>query len=80
MCSQMEKLIVSPPRAASIPTLIIIDAMDAYKDEEPAPTILLVPSHYMADIPTVKFFITGRPEARIRTRFQLKSLLPITAL
>ena len=78
LCLQMEKLIVGPLRAISIPTLIIIDALDECKDEEPASAILSVLSRYMADIPAVKFFITGRPEARIRSGFRLKSLLPIT--
>ena len=78
LCSQMEKLIVGPLRATSIPTLIIIDALDECKDEEPASAILSVLSRYMADLPTVKFFITGRPEVRIRSGFRLKSLLPIT--
>ena len=78
LCSQMEKLIVGPLRATSITTLIIIDALDECKDEEPASAILSVLSRYMPDIPTAKFFITGRPEARIRSGFRLKSLLPIT--
>jgi hypothetical protein len=78
LCSQMEKLIVGPLRATSIPTLIIIDALDECKDEEPASAILSVLSRYMSNIPTAKFFITGRPEARIRSGFRLKSLLPIT--
>ena len=78
LCSQMEKLIVGPLRATSIQTLIIIDALDECKDKEPASAILSVLSRSMPDIPMVKFFITGRPEARIRTGFRLKSLLPIT--
>ena len=78
LCSQMKKLIVGPLRATSIPTLIIIDALDECKDEEPASAILSVLSHYVPNIPTVKFFITGRPEVRIRSGFRLKSLLPIT--
>ena len=78
LCSQMEKLIVGPLKATSIPTLIIIDALDECKDEEPASAILSVLSRYIPDIPTVKFFITGRPEVRIRSGFRLKSLLPIT--
>jgi len=78
LCSQMEKLIVGPLEATHIPTLIIIDALDECKDEQPASAILSILSRYMNKIPTVKFFITGRPEARIRTGFRLKSLLPIT--
>jgi len=78
LCSQMEKLIVGPLNAANISTLIIIDALDECKDEEPASAILSILSHYVNEIPSVKFFITGWPEPRIRTGFCLKSLLPIT--
>jgi len=78
LCSQMEKLIVGPLKAARVPTLIIIDALDECKDEEPASAILSILSHYVNEISTVKFFITGRPEPRIRTGFRLKPLLPIT--
>ena len=76
--SQMEKLIVRPLKTTTISTLIIIEALDECKDEEPASAILSILSRYMPNIPNVKFFITGRPEARIRTGFRLKSLLPIT--
>ena len=78
LCSQMEKLIVGPLRAAGIPTLIIIDALDECKDEEPASAILSILSRYVNEIPSVKFFITGRPEPHIHSGFRLRSLLPIT--
>jgi len=78
LCSQMEKLIVGPLKAANIPTLIIIDAIDECKDEEPASAILSILSRYVHQIPNVKFFITGRPEPRIRSGFRLKSLVQIT--
>ena len=78
LCSQMEKLIVGPLKATRIPTIIIIDALDECKDEEPASAILSVLSRYMGEIPNVKFFITGRPEPRIRSGFRLESLAPIT--
>jgi len=78
LCSQMEKLIVGPLKATNISTLIIIDALDECKDNEPASAILSILSRYVNKIPTVKFFITGRPEPRIRTGFRLKPLLPIT--
>jgi len=76
----MERIIVSPLKAVPIPIrpLIIIDALDECKDEEPASALLSVLSRYVDDIPNVKFFITGRPEARIRSGFRLKSLQPIT--
>jgi len=78
LCSQMEKLIVNPLKAAHTTTLIIIDALDECKDEEPASAILSILSRYTNEIPSVKFFITGRPEPRIRSGFRLKALLPIT--
>ena len=78
LCSQMEKLIVTPLKATSIPSLIIIDALDECKDKEPASAILSILSRYVGQIPNVKFFITGRPEPRIRSGFRLESLAPIT--
>ena len=77
LCSQMEKLIVGPLKATGIPTLVIIDALDECKDEEPASAIVSVLSRYVDEIPSVKFFITGRPEPRIRSGPRLRLLLPI---
>jgi len=78
LCSQLEKIIIGPFKAAHISTLIIIDALDECKDEEPASALLSVLSQYVDKIPWVKFFITGRPEPRIRSGFRLESLRPIT--
>jgi len=78
LCSQMEKLIVGPLKATRIGTLVIIDALDECKDQEPASAILSMLSRYMDEVPEVKFFITGRPEPRIRSGFRLESLRPIT--
>ena len=80
LCSQMEKLIIGPLKAAHTQTLIIIDALDECKDEDPASAILSILSCYINEIPDVKFFITGRPEPRIRSGFRLQSLLPITEI
>ena len=74
----MEKLIVDPLQATHILTLIIIDALDECKDKEPSSAILSMLSRYVDQIPDVKFFITGRPEPRIRSGFRLHSLVPIT--
>ena len=78
LCSQIEKLLVGPLKASRISTLIIIDALDECKDKEPASAILSVLSCYVDKIPDAKFFITGRPEPRIRSGFRLKPLRPIT--
>ena len=78
LCSQMEKLIVRPFQATQITTLIIIDALDECRDKEPASALLSVLSRYAVDIPSAKFFITGRPEPHIGSGFRLTSLRPIT--
>ena len=78
LSSQMEKVIVGPLKATGIKTLIIIDALDECRDEEPASSILSILSRYVNEVPDVKFFITGRPEPRIRSGFRLESLSPIT--
>jgi hypothetical protein len=78
LCSQMENLIVGPFQATQTPTLIIIDALDECRDNEPASALLSILSRNVDKIPLVKFFITGRPEPRIRSGFRLKLLQPHT--
>ena len=78
LCSQMEKLIVGPFQATKIKTLVVVDALDECHDEEPASALLSILSRYMDKIPSVQFFITGRPEPRIRSGFRLESLQPHT--
>ena len=78
LTSQLEKLLIGPFRATETPTLIVIDALDECRDEEPASALLSVLSRYVETIPHVKFFITGRPEPRIRSGFRLKLLRPHT--
>jgi len=77
---QMEKLIVEPLRSADISTVIVIDALDECKDEEPSSAILSVFGRLVERIPKVKFFITGRPEPRIRTGFRLPILVESTSV
>ena len=74
----MEKLIVQPLVESAISTVIVIDALDECKDEEPASAILSVLGQFVAKIPMVKFFITGRPEPRIREGFRLPLLASVT--
>ena len=76
--TQMEKVIVGPFRGTQIQTLIIIDALDECKDDEPASAILSVLSRFVGEIPQVRFLITGRPEHQISSGFRLKPLRPIT--
>ena len=76
--SQMEKLIVEPLRSADVSTVIVIDALDECTDDEPQSAILSVMGRLAEEIPKVKFFITGRPEPRIRSGFRLELLRPLT--
>jgi hypothetical protein len=78
LCSQLEKVIIGPFKATHTSTLIIIDVLDECRDEEPASAIPSLLSHYIDEIPEVRFFITGCPEPRIRSGFRLKLLQPIT--
>jgi len=72
--SQMGKLIAGPLKSAGLSTVIVIDALDECKDEEPSSAILSVLGRFVGQIPRVKFFITGRPEPRIKTGFRLPLL------
>ena len=75
---QMEKLIVQPLMESDISTVIVIDALDECKDEENASKILSVLGQFVARIPKVKFFLTGRPETHIREGIQLPPLVKAT--
>ena len=78
LSGQMKKLIVQPLADSTVPTVIVIDALDECKDEEPASAILSVLGQFVAEVPNVKFFITGRPESRIRVGFRLPLLAEAT--
>ena len=74
----MKNLIVQPLVESSISTVIVIDALDECKDEEPASAILSVLGQFVVQVPNIKFFITGRPESRIREGFRLPLLMEAT--
>jgi hypothetical protein len=74
----MEKLIIQPLNKSSISTVIVIDALDECKDEDPASAILSILGRLMSKIPKVKFFLTGRPEPWISEGFRLPLLVEIT--
>ena len=75
---QMNKLIVGPLRESGVSTVIIIDALDECRDEEPGSAILSVLGRLVPGIPNVKFLLTGRPEPRIQTGFRLPLLAKAT--
>ncbi|KAF9645952.1 hypothetical protein BDM02DRAFT_3271339 [Thelephora ganbajun] len=80
LTSQMEGLIVEPLKSADVWTVIVIDALDECKDEESSSAILSVLGRIIEQIPKVKFFITGRPEPRIKTGFRLPLLVDSTGV
>ena len=70
LLDQMQKLLVKPPQSADISTVIVIDALNECRDEDPESAMLLVLGKSVSNIPQVKFFITSRPEAHIVSGFR----------
>ena len=71
LISQLKDLIVDPLSSTGISCVVVVDALDECVDDQPASAILSVLGRYAKQLPFVKFFITGRPEPRIRTGFRL---------
>ena len=69
---------MQPIKKSAVSTVIVIDALDECKDEEPASAILSVLGRFVSDLSEVKFFLTGRPEPRIRDGFRLPLLVGVT--
>ena len=80
LSSQLRDLLVDPLSATCISCVIVIDALDECVDDQPASAILFVLGHLVSKLPLVKFFITGRPEPRIRSGFRLPLLEPFTQI
>ena len=74
----MKKLIIRPLAESAVSTVVVIDSLDECKDKEPASAILSILGRFVAEVPAVKFFITGRPESRIQEGFRLPSLFKST--
>ena len=58
--------------------MIVIDALDECKDDEPVSATLSVLGQFVAEIPKVEFFVTGRPEPRFREGFRFPLLTEAT--
>ena len=78
LISQLEDLIVGPLSSTKLSCVVIVDALDECVDDQPASAILSVLGRFVKRLPSVKFFVTGRPEPRIRTGFRLPLLEPLT--
>ena len=68
--NQMQEILLKPLLSANISTVIVIDALDECKDEEPESAVLLVLGKSISKVPGVKFFITSRPETHISRGFR----------
>ena len=80
LISQLQNLLVKPLSGTAISCVVVIDALDECVDDQPASAILSVLGRFAKQSPLVKFFITGRPEPRIRTGFRLPLLQPLTRI
>ena len=80
LISQLENLIVGPLSEMNVSCVVVIDALDECIDDQPSSAILSVLGRFIKSLPLVKFFITGRPEPRIRTGFRLPLLEPLTQI
>ena len=80
LISQLKDLIVDPLSSTNISCIIVVDALDECDDNQPASALLSVLGRHVKGLPQVKFFITGRPEPRIRTGFRLPLLESITQI
>ena len=80
LISQLEDLIVGPLVSSNISCVIVVDALDECIDDQPASAILSVLGRHAKQLLFVKFFITGRPEPRIRSGFRLPLLEPLTQI
>ena len=71
---QLDKLLVRPFKQTGLSATIVIDALDECEDKGPVSEFLSALAGHVNNMPTVKFFITGRPEDRIRSGSKLPSL------
>ena len=78
LISQLQQLIIAPLSSIDVSCVIVIDALDECVDDQPASAILSVLGRCAKELSSVKLFITGRPEPRIRTGFRLPLLEPLT--
>ena len=80
LISQLKDLIVDPLSSPNISCVIVVDALDECVDDQPPSAILSVLGRYVKQLSFVKFFVTGRPEPRIRSGFRLPLLEPLTQI
>ena len=77
--AQMQSLVVDPLLSMRISTVIVVDALDECKGENPQSEFLHVLGELVPNIPGVKFFITSRPEKDIISGFGKLELQDLTS-
>jgi hypothetical protein len=74
LSNQLETLLISPLKESGISTIVVIDAIDECRDDKSTSAILSVLGRHVDSLSSAKFFITGRPEPRIKSGFNLPLL------
>ena len=69
---------MNPLSYTGISCVIVVDALDKCVGDQPASAILSILGRSAKQLPSIKFFIAGRPEPRIRAGFRLPLLEPFT--
>jgi len=79
---QLEKLIVKPLEAVGVERfprcLIVIDALDEYKEENTTSSILLALSKFISRVPPFMFLFTSRPVPEVERGFHTTDLMKHT--
>ena len=76
--NQLEELIVKPVMESDLTTILVIDALDECRDSSSTSIVLSFLAEVIGRIPSLKFFITSRPETHIQSGFRLGKIRPIT--
>jgi hypothetical protein len=75
---QIQELLVQPVKETGLEAIVIIDALDEYKDDGTLALFLTILDGAISQLPTIRFCITSRPEVHIRMGFRMSHLEPIT--
>ena len=79
--TQAKELIIEPLKSADIPMVIVIDALDEFKDKRSSSMVIPVLENIVRQVPKTKFFITSRPEPLIKGGFRrLECVTRVSAL
>ncbi|KAI0808949.1 hypothetical protein BC629DRAFT_1260523, partial [Irpex lacteus] len=75
---QLAELFVKPVKQSKIEAVIVVDALDECRDDNSVSLVLSFLADVVSSIPSIKFFITSRPEPHIRAGFGLQGLRPVS--